>query len=157
MKLTRARWHSTKWGEKKCSLNIYVWRVWIVSEGMHGCTCKEHKHVLHNSVQMFKRELINISSPRQTEYVFCYKINYVQRVQGIHWYMVTYWCVCTFTHWIIDWNLGEQHGLSPSFYFLPSFKCRQMNRLHIVLVCDIVFGGRVVSAKNSLILNLFFF
>lgn len=47
-------------------------------------TCKEHKHVLHNSVQMFKGELINISSPRQTEYVFCYKINYVQRVQGIH-------------------------------------------------------------------------
>lgn len=37
-------------------------------------TCKEHKHVLHNSVQMFKRELINISSPRQTECVLCYKI-----------------------------------------------------------------------------------
>lgn len=111
-------------------------------------TCKEHKHVLHNSVQMFKRELINISSPRQTECVFCYKR------AGIHWYMVTYWCVCTFTHWIIDWNLGEQHGLSPSFYFLPSFKCRQMNRLHIVLLCDIVISGRVVFAENSFIFFL---
>lgn len=119
--------------------------------------------VLAKSINMYYTTLCRCSKENWLIYLppdrrnVYFVIRYVQRVQGIHWYMVTYWCVCTFTHWIIDWNLGEQHGLSPSFYFLPSFKCRQMNRLHIVLVCDIVFGGRVVSAKNSLILNLFFF
>lgn len=98
---------------------------------------QEHTTQLCTDVQ--KR--IDYIFPRQTECVLCFK-TCVKRA-GIHWYMVNYWCVYTFSHWIIDKNTDKQHDLSPSLYFLTSLNCRERNRLHIVLLCDLL--GPVVE------------